>query len=106
MNDRITPVNKAILIVNAAVFGLQYLFGYVLEVHLALWPFGSADAGLPPFRPWQLLTYGFLHGNFMHILFNMFAVYMFGGPLEQLFGRSKFIVFWFASVLVCGLFHG
>ena len=56
---------------------------------LALWPLGSGElpvslGGWPEFRPWQLLTYGFLHGSLTHLFFNMFALYMFGGEIERL----------------------
>jgi membrane associated rhomboid family serine protease len=61
----------------------------------ALWPLG------PLFHPWQVVTYAFLHDprNILHILFNMFALYMFGGALEGFWGSRRFAVFYFASVL-------
>ncbi len=89
MLQAIPPVTLALLIANVIV----YLTPVNDMAMLALWPLG------PLFAPWQVVTYSFMHGSFVHIFFNMFAVYMFGGPLEQLFGRTKFIVFWFASVL-------
>jgi membrane associated rhomboid family serine protease len=89
MLPSIPPVTLALLIVNVLV----YLTPVNDLAALALWPLG------PLFAPWQVVTYSFMHSNFVHIFFNMFAVYMFGGPLEQLFGRTKFIVFWLASVL-------
>ena len=51
------------------------------------------------FRPWQLITHMFLHGDFGHILGNMFALWMFGSILENLWGSKKFLTFY----LVCGL---
>ena len=105
MNDRITPVNKVLILANVAVFGLQYWLGYLMEIHFALWPFGSAAADLPPFRPWQLLTYGFLHGNLMHILFNMFAVYMFGSEIERLFGSRRYLTYYLLCVVGAALMH-
>lgn len=89
MLQAIPPVTLALLILNVIV----YLTPVNDMAVLALWPLG------PLFAPWQVVTYSFMHSNFVHIFFNMFAVYMFGGPLEQLFGRTKFIVFWLASVL-------
>ena len=105
MNDRITPINKALLIANVAVFGLQYLLGSVIEIFFALWPFGSAQAGYPPFRPWQLLTYGFLHGNLAHLFFNMFAVFMFGSEIERLFGSRRYLTYYLLCVIGAALMH-
>ncbi|HJV19842.1 MAG TPA: rhomboid family intramembrane serine protease [Sediminibacterium sp.] len=51
------------------------------------------------FRPWQLVTHMFLHGDFGHILGNMFALWMFGSILENLWGSKRFLTFY----LVCGL---
>jgi len=78
-----------ILIANVAVF----LLGIGSFSAFALWPLG------PNFEPFQVVTYSFLHGNLAHLFFNMFALYMFGGPLERLWGTPKFVVFYFASVL-------
>jgi membrane associated rhomboid family serine protease len=106
MNSYITPTNKALIIANVVVFVLQQLaIGYTLEIHFALWPFGSADAGLPPFRPWQLLTYGFLHGGFAHIFFNMFALFMFGSEVEQLFGPRRYLTYYLLCVIGAALMH-
>ena len=53
----------------------------------ALWPLGIPNLpGYPSFYPWQLVTYGFMHGGFGHLLFNMFAVWMFGTDLERVWG--------------------
>src|ERR1044072_9862429 len=87
MFDRITPTNRAIILANVGVFVLQ-----LLNVNLgafALWPL---QTGL--FRPWQLLTYGFLHGNWLPIFFNMFAVFMFGSAVEQLFGARRYLIYY------------
>jgi membrane associated rhomboid family serine protease len=105
MNDTITPINKILIIANVAIFGLQYLMGFVIETHFALWPFGSADAGLPPFRPWQLLTYGFLHGGLAHLFFNMFAMYMFGSEIERLFGSRRYLTYYLLCVIGAALMH-
>jgi membrane associated rhomboid family serine protease len=62
----------------------------------ALWPIG------PLFRPWQLVTYAFLHGSIAHIFFNMFALFMFGRPLEEYWGSRRFMTYYMASVLAAG----
>lgn len=51
------------------------------------------------FQPWQVLTHIFMHGDIMHILFNMFALWMFGTAVEQIFGTRKFVIFYLLSGL-------
>ncbi|MDX1470824.1 MAG: rhomboid family intramembrane serine protease, partial [Flavobacteriaceae bacterium] len=51
------------------------------------------------FQPWQIITHMFMHGGFMHILFNMFALWMFGTAVEQVFGSRKFLFFYISSGL-------
>ena len=88
------PVTRGIIIANVAVFLLQQVAGNVLLSLFALWPVGD-----PLFQPWQLLTYSFLHGGLLHIFFNMFALYMFGTPLEAFWGSRRFAFYYVACVL-------
>jgi membrane associated rhomboid family serine protease len=98
------PATQAIIGVNVVVYLLQSTLGGGVDLLFALWPLGPSpfgpDAG---FMPWQLVTYGFLHGGFAHIFFNMFAVYMFGSTLEQFFGTRFYVLLYFASVITAGL---
>lgn len=87
------PVTRAIIIANVVIFLLQQISSPGIVDQFALWPFGRL------FQPWQVVTYAFLHANFMHIFFNMFALYMFGGALENEWGSRRFAVFYLASVL-------
>ncbi|MBB6093623.1 membrane associated rhomboid family serine protease [Povalibacter uvarum] len=105
MPDRITPVNKALILVNIVVFGLQYLLGAVIEIQFALWPPQVERLGGPPFQVWQLLTYGFLHGSFMHLFFNMFALFMFGSDIERIFGPRRFLIYYLTSVVGAAAMH-
>ncbi len=98
MFERITPTNKALILANVGVFVLQ-LLGTGLTL-FALWPLQS---GL--FRPWQLLTYGFMHGSWLHIFFNMFAVFMFGSEVERLFGARRYLVYYLLCVIGAALMH-
>lgn len=94
------PVTRALLIANLICYALEWLFPNVMIGLFALWqPGGSAFD--PPFHPWQLVTYGFLHdpNGIAHILFNMFALYMFGSPIESLLGRKRFAIYYFVAVL-------
>ena len=98
------PVTLAIIIANVAVYlAQQAIPGLVIP--FALWPIGSAAAsgGQVGFEVWQLLTYGFLHGGLLHLAFNMFAVYMFGGALEQVVGQRRYLVYYLVCVLAAGL---
>ena len=105
MFDRITPTNKALILANVAVFALQFLLGNFLDIHFALWPPEAAAAGYPPFRPWQLLTYGFMHGGFAHLFFNMFALFMFGSDIEHLFGPKRYLTYYLTCVVGAALMH-
>jgi membrane associated rhomboid family serine protease len=83
-----TPVSIGIIVICAVVF----LTGFQ-PPGLALWPL---DSGF--FSPWQVISYAFLHGSFNHLFFNMFAVWMFGTPLERSWGSQRFLTFYGACV--------
>ncbi len=107
MFTNLPPVTKALLIANAVVFLLQALLGSAVFAPLMLWPLGVGGfdllSGAQGFGPWQLLTYGFLHGNLPHLLFNMLALVMFGAQLEYTWGQRRFLVYFFACVVGAGL---
>ncbi|MBV9963828.1 MAG: rhomboid family intramembrane serine protease [Parafilimonas sp.] len=94
------PVIKNLIIINVLVFIIQRTFSHgtdnitVVENLFALHAWQS-----PLFKPWQFFTYLFLHGSIEHILFNMYALWMFGSVLENLWGPKKFLIFYF----VCGI---
>lgn len=102
------PVIKNLLIINAIVYLVNNLFlaniiidgvpgEYIITRYFALWPLGSDS-----FYIWQLITYQFMHGNFMHILFNMFMLWMFGLEIENFWGSKKFLIYY----LTCGVGAG
>ena len=93
-----TPAIKNLIIANAAVFFLQAVAGYKLIYFFGLVP----QLVLGKFYFWQLFTYQFLHGGLFHILFNMLALWMFGGELEKLWGSSSFLKYYF----LCGIGAG
>ena len=106
MFERLTPVNRALIIANVLVYFLdRYILGGLLGYDLALWPWADLGPDAPRFMPWQLVTYAFLHGSGMHLFFNMFAIYMFGGEIERLFGRQRYIAFYFLCVIGAALMH-
>ncbi|MBU0487670.1 MAG: rhomboid family intramembrane serine protease [Bacteroidetes bacterium] len=57
------------------------------------------------FKPYQLITYMFMHGGFSHILFNMFAVWMFGSAIENIWGPKRFLIFYLITGLGAALTH-
>src|SRR5256885_4403977 len=93
------PVTQALIVVNVAVFLLQTATDLPLIDWFALWPVSTGLEASSGFEPWQLISYSFLHGGVAHILFNMFALYMFGGEIERLFGSRFYLAYYFACVL-------
>ena len=96
------PVTTSLIVANVALFLLYSSVGDLLAP-LALWPFGAAQFTGVGFAPWQLVTYAFLHGSFTHLLFNMFALYMFGGAIELVFGSRRYIVYYLVCVVSAAL---
>ena len=105
MFGMLPPVTRGLIIANVVVYLLQLMVGNALIFYLGLWPLSTASiyGGMPGFQPWQIVTYGFLHGSPMHIFVNMFALYMFGGQLERLFGPKRFLNLYLASIIAAGL---
>jgi membrane associated rhomboid family serine protease len=92
------PVTKALILICVGVFCAQLLLPPVFEVLFALWPLQSGR-----FMPWQLLSYSFLHGSPGHLIFNMLALWMFGGEIERLWGPRRYMQFLLASALSAAL---
>lgn len=93
-------VTKNLLIINVLAFIAMKVFqaqGIDLNDLLGLHFFLAKD-----FRIWQFITYLFMHANFMHILFNMFSLWMFGQVVENVWGPKKFLIFY----LICGVGAG
>ncbi len=90
------PVTKALMLICTAVFVLQSLLS--VDVLFALWPLGSGR-----FWPWQVLSYGFLHGDVMHLFFNMLGLWMFGSELERLWGQKRYLQLLAASVIAAAV---
>jgi membrane associated rhomboid family serine protease len=95
------PVTQWLLIANVAVYVLESS-GMLNAGAFALWPPGGLESH---FEPWQIVTYSFLHANLAHIFFNMFALYMFGGEIERLFGSRFFALYYLAAVIAAAITH-
>ncbi len=107
------PVIKNLIIINVIVFliqmlGRQVMMGNGLTLadelikYFALIPINFPYAH---FYPWQLITYQFMHGGFMHIALNMFALWMFGIEIENIWGSKKFLTFYLMCGVVAGIFQ-
>jgi len=100
------PVIKNLLILNGLVFLAQLVpdTNVMLQKWFALWPILSPSSSVSAqFWPWQLISYGFLHGGFSHLLFNMFALWMFGVQVENSWGSKRFALFYFICVIGAAL---
>jgi len=98
---------KRLIVVTSAVFVVTYLPLQVSASPSLAYPFiwfalRPHDV-LFKLRIWQLATYLFLHGGFFHIIFNMFALWMFGSDLERMWGSKKFLYFYFFAGVGAGL---
>ena len=99
----LTRAIKMILIICAVVYVLQTLGGRAFTSAL-ITSFGLTPAAVVgSIAIWQLVTYIFLHGGFFHILFNMFALWMFGSELESTWGTREFVKFFFITGVGAGI---
>jgi membrane associated rhomboid family serine protease len=96
--NNLPPVIKNLIIINVLVFIIQmtYQSGKTIDLNNL---FALHDVHSVFFKPYQLITHMFMHGSIGHIFFNMFALWMFGRTLENVWGPKKFLTFY----IVCGL---
>lgn len=98
--NRLTETVKHLLIVNVLFFIATQIYGDVMYEWFAMW-FPKNEN----FQFWQIITHMFMHGGIAHIGFNMFALWMFGGPVEQYLGKNKFLFLYFSAGLGAVLFQ-
>jgi len=100
----LTPIVRHIIVVTAVVFLLTYLPAEMLR-----WSFPFRWFGLRPYDVthrlflWQPVTYLFLHAGFFHVIFNLFALWMFGSDLERVWGPRRFLYYFFLTGIGAGL---
>jgi membrane associated rhomboid family serine protease len=100
----ITETVKKLMIINGGIFLLQKIFYFILPGMFER-IFGLNHIGLfYEFKIWQPFTYMFLHGSILHIFFNLLTLWMFGGELEQRWGKKLFIQYYFFSGIGAGFF--
>lgn len=93
MFNNIPPITRNLIILNVVLFIASYIMPQ-LNIYLAgYFPLS------PQFQSWQIITHMFMHGSFMHILFNMFTLFSFGPILEQSLGDKKYLILYFLSGL-------
>ena len=100
MRQQLPPITKNLLIINVLMYVASWVlprYGFDLNRLLGLHFFMASD-----FRLHQFFTYLFMHGSIEHLFFNMFALWMFGGIMEQVFGQKRFLIYY----LVCGVGAG
>jgi len=100
---QLPPGIKNLLILNVIFFLAKMALGtrgIDLDEYFGLFYPGSMN-----FKPFQILTHFFMHGNFTHILFNMFGVWMFGRMLEIVWGGKRFLIFYFITAFAAALLH-
>jgi len=89
-------VTKNLLIINGLIFlasmTLENVYNYDVNAQFGLFYVGSEQ-----FQPIQFITYMFLHGSFKHLLFNMFAFWMFGSAVENYWGPKRFLIYYMAT---------
>lgn len=93
-------VVKNLLIINAIFFAIKLGFGKPIDTLLALHYWDS-----PFFQLHQIITHMFMHGGFLHLVFNMFGLWMFGSAVEKVWGPKRFLQFFVFSGLGAALFH-
>ncbi len=98
----LTPVVKNLLIINVLMFIGTWVFASSFGIDLTRL-LGLHYPTAPDFKVWQFVTYMFMHGGFAHIFFNMFALWMFGNVLENVWGPKRFLTFYMVTGIGAGL---
>ncbi len=101
---RLPPATLYLLWILTGAFALQWLGDGVVERWFALWPIGSEN-GHGGFLPWQVVTYAALHGDFIHLFFNAFMVWMLGAMLEVQWGTRRYVQFVLACIVSAAVVH-
>jgi membrane associated rhomboid family serine protease len=101
MFNNLTPVVRNLLMINSIIFLVSVILpGLHLTEYLSMWNVRSEN-----FKPYQLFTYMFMHGGFMHIFFNMMGLVLMGPMLEQVWGQPRFLAFYMITGIGAGVFN-
>jgi len=100
---RTTPVVLNLIIINSLVFLAESLSGSLdTQTSWMMDTFALHHYKSDVFEPYQLVTHMFMHGSLMHLIFNMFVLWMFGTMMERVFGSKRFLIFY----MICGIGAG
>ena len=106
-NHSMPAVVKLLLISNFIIFFLEIYYGSTLITKYALWPLddslGRLNSLQPHFQLHQLITYAFLHGGLLHLVLNMYVLWLFGSAIENLWGSRVFAIYYFVCVIGAAL---
>lgn len=108
MFDRLTPVVKNLLIANVVVYFLsQVAQGFFYGNFSFFNPFlpGNDELMNPNFKPWQILSYMFMHGSIGHLFSNMFGLFIFGAALESYMGSKRFLYYYIITGIGAALLN-
>ncbi len=104
MLSNIPPAVKGLLIINIAMLVITFLVGQTSNIDLnrvlGLYFFKSEL-----FQPYQVVTHMFMHGGLMHLVFNMYALWLFGQVIERVWGPKKFLIYYFVTGLGAVVLH-
>lgn len=98
------PVVKNLLIINGLFFLATITFESTFRIDLTK-ILGLHFVSASDFKPFQFVTYMFMHGGFTHILFNMFALWMFGNTLENVWGGKRFLTYYMVTGIGAGIVY-
>ncbi len=98
LNSQLSAV-ALMIIINVGVFVVDWLAKHQLARSMAL----ESLVFSKPWNLWQLLTYGFAHSGIMHLLFNMWGLYLFGSDVEAIHGKRRFLEFYLSTIILSGL---
>lgn len=101
----LSPVIKNLLIINILFFIARYAIYRAYPGLDIVDLLGLRFPGAETFRVYQIVTYMFLHGGFWHLFFNMFALWMFGKPIEERFGSKRFLIYYFVTGIGAAVLH-
>lgn len=108
---RLPPIIGILLVLNVLIFLVQWVEFERMLIYFALWPLGTPEwiehdgafLWVPQFQFWQVLSYGFLHGSFLHLTLNLFAIWMLGTQIENDWGSWLFLKYYFFCLIGAGL---